>query len=68
VKILFEENNSENNHVKQYYEFQYSNFAKDNFKKIQKLIGEEYLAEIIKNHLEELDLILLEKTLLLMKK
>ncbi len=61
VKILFEENNSENNHVKQYYEFQYSNIAKDNFKKIQKLIGEEYLAEIIKNHLEELDFILLKR-------
>ena len=33
----------------------------NNFWKVQKLIGEEYLAQIIKNHLEELDLILLGK-------
>lgn len=33
----------------------------DNFWKVQKMIGEEYLAQIIKNHLEELDLILLGK-------
>ncbi len=31
----------------------------DKFRKIQKMIGEDYLAEIIKNHLEELDWILL---------
>jgi predicted ATP-binding protein involved in virulence len=34
---------------------------KDNFWNIQKIIGEEYLAQIIKNHLEDLDLFLLNQ-------
>ncbi|MBP7284264.1 MAG: AAA family ATPase [Leptospiraceae bacterium] len=40
----------------------------NNFWKIQKMVGEEYIAQIIKNHLEELDLILLEKDIALNEK
>ena len=50
-KLKSEKKKKENNY----------NEIKNDFKKIQKLIGEEYLAEIVQNHLEELDWILLKE-------